>query len=273
MLPFSFSLKDSKPSQSKKGRRALGGLTSGFVGRFCGGFLGLAAEKQEACTTTTERISFGELFWPQRKTFQASGGYKNPIKRKKAITTTEIFPPWPPFFSGKEKFCTGAGRCMLSFSQWLVDFGGVVRRQIYCFRLADFPAEFFRWIFLLHFVTKKSTTKSTENSTNEVAANWKIFHRRLKPRPAMSKLQVQHWYPPWNWNQVCLPNFSTSKELLEHGNRSSENPKTRGFKPHRPIGQGIAHSKARWQAEIYTSKKKDGTTKLIAKIVSAKMAA
>ena len=34
-------------------------------------------EKKKAYTTTTERKSFGELFWPQRKTFQAGGGYKN----------------------------------------------------------------------------------------------------------------------------------------------------------------------------------------------------
>ena len=33
------------------------------------------AEKKKVYTTTTERKSFGELFWPQRKTFQAGGGY------------------------------------------------------------------------------------------------------------------------------------------------------------------------------------------------------
>ena len=58
--------------------------------------------EEKAYTTTTERKSFGELFWPQRKTFQAGGGYKNPIKTRKTISTTEIFPLWPPFFSGKE---------------------------------------------------------------------------------------------------------------------------------------------------------------------------
>ena len=42
-------------------------------------FLFLCAEKKKAYTTTGERKSFGELFWPQRKTFQAGGGYKNPI--------------------------------------------------------------------------------------------------------------------------------------------------------------------------------------------------
>ena len=38
------------------------------------------------------------FFWPQRKTFQAGGGSKNPIKTRKAISTTEIFPLWTPFF-------------------------------------------------------------------------------------------------------------------------------------------------------------------------------
>ena len=41
------------------------------------------AEKKKTYTTTTERKSFGELFWSQRKTFQAGGGYKNPIKTTK----------------------------------------------------------------------------------------------------------------------------------------------------------------------------------------------
>ena len=54
-----------------------------------------------------------EPFWPQRNSFQACGGYKNPIETKKTISATEIFPLRPPFF-GKEKFCTGAGRCMPS---------------------------------------------------------------------------------------------------------------------------------------------------------------
>ena len=39
--------------------------------------------------------------WPQRKTLQAGGGYKNPIKTRKTISTTEIFPLWTPFFSAK----------------------------------------------------------------------------------------------------------------------------------------------------------------------------
>ena len=42
---------------------------------------------------------------------------QKPIKTRKAISTTEIFPLWTPFFFCKEKFCTGAGRCMVSFSQ------------------------------------------------------------------------------------------------------------------------------------------------------------
>ena len=47
--------------------------------------------------------SLGELFWPQRKTFQIGGGYRNPMKTRKAIPTTEIFPLWPPFFFRQRK--------------------------------------------------------------------------------------------------------------------------------------------------------------------------
>ena len=37
-----------------------------------------------------------------RKTFQVGGGYKNPMKTRKTISTTEIFPLWAPFFSAKK---------------------------------------------------------------------------------------------------------------------------------------------------------------------------
>ena len=39
---------------------------------------------------------------PQQKTFQASGRYKNLFKSRETISTTEIFPLWPPFFSAKK---------------------------------------------------------------------------------------------------------------------------------------------------------------------------
>ena len=50
----------------------------------------------------SKRKSFGELFWSQRKNFQMSGGYKIPMKTRRTISTTEIFPLWTPFFSGKK---------------------------------------------------------------------------------------------------------------------------------------------------------------------------
>ena len=48
---------------------------------------------------------------------------------------------------------------------------------------------------------------ATAKSTTSMAVFWHVFHRRLNPRQAVSKFQVQHWNPPWNWNQVCLPFF------------------------------------------------------------------
>ena len=63
------------------------------------------SEKKKAHTTTTERKSIMEkFFWPQRKTFQAGGGYKNPIKTRKAtIHPPKSFPLWTPLFLQKEK--------------------------------------------------------------------------------------------------------------------------------------------------------------------------
>ena len=75
------------------------------------------AEKKNAYTTTTERKSFGELFWPKRKTSQASGGYKNPITNQENHIYHRNHSSVAPIVFGKEKFFTGAGRCMLSFPQ------------------------------------------------------------------------------------------------------------------------------------------------------------
>ena len=83
------------------------------------------SEKKEAYTTTTERKSFGEPFWPLRKPFQAGGGYKNPIKTRKTISTTEIFPLWTPFiFSAKKSSALEQGGVWFlfpSFSHTVVD--------------------------------------------------------------------------------------------------------------------------------------------------------
>ena len=63
----------------------------------------LQRRRKKAYTAATERKSFGELFWPQRKTFQAGGRYKNPQEPRRTISTTEIFPLWPPFFFSAKK--------------------------------------------------------------------------------------------------------------------------------------------------------------------------
>ena len=53
--------------------------------------LNLETEKKTTYTTTTERRSLGELFSPQRKTFQAGGRYKNPIKPGKTYLPPKSF--------------------------------------------------------------------------------------------------------------------------------------------------------------------------------------
>ena len=45
------------------------------------------------------------------------------------------------------------------FWAWLADFGGVARWRIFCFRLADFPADFFGGFFFCILRPKKSTAK------------------------------------------------------------------------------------------------------------------
>ena len=75
---------------------------------------------------------------------------------------------------------------MADFWAWLADFGGTVRWRIFCFRLADFPADLFGGFFFGILRPKKSTVKSTTS----MAVFWLIFHRSLNPRPAVSKFQV-----------------------------------------------------------------------------------
>ena len=59
-------------------------------------------EKKKAYTTNIERKSFGELFWPQRKTFQAGGGYKNPMKTGKTYIYHRNLSSVAPIFSAKK---------------------------------------------------------------------------------------------------------------------------------------------------------------------------
>ena len=106
--PCSEDASKSHPSQLKKARRVLGGLTDGFIGRFCSGLLGLA------------------------------GGFRR-------------------------------GRAPADF----------------CFRLADFLADFY-------FATCDQKNPPQKSITS-MAVFWQIFHRRLNPRLAVSKFQVQHW--------------------------------------------------------------------------------
>ena len=88
------------------------------------------SREEKAYTTTTKRKSLGELFWSQRKTFQAGGGYKNPIKTRKAISTTEIFPLWTPFVSAKRSSALEQGGVRF-FSPVLVP-RNAIRKKGFC---------------------------------------------------------------------------------------------------------------------------------------------
>ena len=62
---------------------------------------------------------FGELFWPQ-KNFPGRWLIQKPYENKENHIYHRNLSSVAPIFFGKEKFCTGAGRCMLSFSQFFV---------------------------------------------------------------------------------------------------------------------------------------------------------
>ena len=56
------------------------------------------------------------FFWPQRKTFQAGGGYDNPIKTRKPYPPLKSFPCGPHFFLQREVLSRWSrGRCMVPF--------------------------------------------------------------------------------------------------------------------------------------------------------------
>ena len=96
------------------------------------------------------------------------------------------------------------------FWTWVVDFGGLCADELMTclFSAGGFSGGFFRRIFFCILRPKQhQLEKSAEKSTTSMAASWRIFHRTLKARPAVSKFQVERRNPPWNWNQVCLPNL------------------------------------------------------------------
>ena len=61
---------------------------------------------------------FWRAFLASKRNFPGRWWIQTPYKNtRKTISTTKIFPQSTPIFFCKEKFWTGAGRCMLSFSQ------------------------------------------------------------------------------------------------------------------------------------------------------------
>ena len=65
-----------------------------------------------------KRRSFGELFWPQRQNSPGQWLVQKPLKKNQENHIYHrLFFSVAPILFGKGKFFTGAGRCMLSFSQ------------------------------------------------------------------------------------------------------------------------------------------------------------
>ena len=137
------------------------------------------------------------------------------------------------------------------FWAWLADFGGVVRRRIFCFRLADF-----RRIFSADFSFAFCDQK---NPPQKSTATWRSFGRFstvgwTPDRPGANSKFSTGTLPDSGTRFVSpllLPRLRNSWSMAT---APLEIPKQAGFKPHRLTGQEIVHSKARRQAEIYTSK-------------------
>ena len=150
------------------------------------------AGEEKAYTTTTERKSFGELFWPQRKTFQAGGGCKNPIKTRKTISTTEIFPLWTPYFFLQKKFCTGAGRCMVI--NFVFKKIGQECRQFWTRILG---VNFFGWPETLEKQGRKIRYQNSPSKFAEkFAGNFPKIRRTPKknhPKSALHNVGTNHW--------------------------------------------------------------------------------
>ena len=187
------------------------------------GFSDHKTEKKKAYTTTTKRLSFEELFWCQRKTFQAGGGYKNPIKIRKTISTTEIFPLWPPFFRQSKVLLwsravyafffpakTVTARdvtrcCAFFFSAWKSSnfyFACSPEEFCECF-FSCLPANFalknggdFRWIFFWSPSPTKRSTKSPRKIRGKFGAK---FGAKFGTKSKFGKLSFCNFSDPSNF--------------------------------------------------------------------------
>ena len=59
--------------------------------------------KKKAYTTNTDRKSFGKLFWTQKNTSRPVVDTKTLLKNRESMSTTKIFPLWPPFLLPEKK--------------------------------------------------------------------------------------------------------------------------------------------------------------------------
>ena len=76
------------------------------------------SEKKKAYTTTTERKSFGN-FSGLKENFPRRWWIQKPYENQENHIYHRNLSSVAPHFFSKEKFCRGAGRCMLSFSRQL----------------------------------------------------------------------------------------------------------------------------------------------------------
>ena len=97
--------------------------TSSVRKEFCWGMKWLGAGKNKVYTTTTERKSFGQLFWPQKSFSGQWWIQKSYLKKTRNPYLPHTFSSVAPFFSG-----------MLSFSQGGMESSCFHTLNLYLFR-------------------------------------------------------------------------------------------------------------------------------------------
>ena len=100
--------------------RDMGPLSARFTSNIVWPLMASPLQRRKTRTPPPPTEIVWRTFLGSKRNFPGRWQIPKPyIKTRKAISTTKIVPLWPPFFSAKtakEKFLTGAGRCMLAFS-------------------------------------------------------------------------------------------------------------------------------------------------------------
>ena len=75
-------------------------------------------QRTKKCTRPPPKVNLWGTFLASKKNFPGRWWIQKPYENQENHIYHRNLSSVAPIFFGKEKFCTGAGQCMLSFSQW-----------------------------------------------------------------------------------------------------------------------------------------------------------